>query len=176
MKRQGSLARVGAPVLGALLAGLIFVLASALVLPGCAQETNRGLPPGGPGAFRGQQPAWPGVYEIMTRLDLEPEQVPSVRAVLEEAEDARDELRAEIIAGRDERPDPIRMDTMREQVNELNESTEERLSELLTTRQMEEYRETVREVQLVREAMRAQATGPHGGPDGGMGGARPGGR
>jgi hypothetical protein len=110
------------------------------------------------------------VYEIITRLELEPEQLPDVRAVLEEAEDAREELRDEMVAGAGGRPDPSMMTAMRDRAESLNEETEEQLSELLTSEQMEEYREMVREAERAREAMRPQMAGRRGGPGGGRSG------
>jgi hypothetical protein len=121
------------------------------------------------------QPEWPDVYEIITRLELEPEQVADVRAVLEEAEDAREELRGAMTAGMGgSRPDPSTMTTMREKADALNEDIEEQLSELLTSEQMDEYREIVREAEEQRQQMRPQM-GVRGGPGGGPGGGRQGG-
>ena len=117
MKRQGRLARTSPspsrllPIIGCLVAGLAVALTFVLVLPGCAPQTSRGLPPAGRGPMA--QPAWPGVYEIMTKLDLEPAQLPGVRAVLEEAEDAREDLRGEMAGGAGGRPDPSAMTAMR---------------------------------------------------------------
>ena len=91
------------------------------------------------------------------------------RAVLEEAEDAREELRGEMVAGTAGRPDPSMMTSMRERMDELNESTEDRLSELLTVEQMAEYEEIAREAEREMDAMRSQMSGMRGGP-GGFGG------
>ncbi len=154
---------VAAPVL----AVVVSVFVAVVALPGCATESNGGFQRGGPGTMT--QTPWPGVYEIITRLELEPEQLPVVRAVLEEAEDAREELRGEMVAGTAGRPDPSMMTSMRERMDELNESTKDRLSELLTVEQMAEYEEIAREAEREMDATRSRRGGMRGDP-GGVGG------
>ena len=159
------------PVVGSLIAGLVMALTFSLVATGCASDTNSSYPRGAPGARGGQMqaPQGPGVYEIITALELEPEQLPTVRAVLEDAEDAREEAFANMRPGSGERPDPSAMGAMREKMDALREDTETRLAELLTTEQMARYRVMMQEAEQQRQQMRPEA----GGRGGGRGGGRP---
>lgn len=160
------------PVVGSLLAGLVMVLAFALTVSGCATETNGARAGGGRGAP--PEPPWPEVYEIISTLELEPDQLPAVRAVLEEAEEAREGLQAETMSQMDGgRPDPSAMSTMRDRMDEINEDVEDQLSELLTDEQMDDYRQLMQEAQQEQESMRSQVGGPGG--RGGPGGGPPGG-
>jgi hypothetical protein len=159
------------PVIGALLAGFVMALAFTLTVAGCSSGTNGGPGRGGRGAP--PQPQWPKVYEIITTLELEPEQLPAARAILVEAEDARTELHAEMTSRMTGgRPDPSTMSSMRERMDEISETAEDQLSEILTTEQMTAYNEMMREAQQAQADMRSQkgvrpGGGPGGGPPGG---------
>ena len=173
MKRHSGLTRTGTPslnalpVVGSLLAGLVMALAFSISVVGCASDTNGSYPPGARG---GQMlPPGPSVYEIITRLELEPEQLPAVRAVLEDAESERDEVFAAMQPGMGGRPDPSAMDSVRAKMAGLREQTEEQLAELLTSEQMDEYREMMQKAEREREQMRSEM----GGRGGGRGGGRP---
>ncbi|MFH1865602.1 MAG: hypothetical protein ABIK85_06940 [Candidatus Eisenbacteria bacterium] len=150
------------PAVLSLLAALTFMLALQATVSGCASEANRGYPTGGRGGVM-QMPQGPSVYEIITQLELEPEQLPAVRAVLEAAEDEREEIFAAMPSGTGGRPDPSMMDDIRAGMDDLKERTEDRLSELLTLEQMTEYREMLRKAELQREQMRSLMSGGRGG-------------
>jgi len=177
MKRQGRLSGIGLspgtvlPVVGALLAGIVMALTFTFAVAGCSSGTNGDSPQGMRGAP--PQPQWPGVYEVITKLELEPEQLPAVRTVLEEAEDAREELLTEMTSQMGGgRPDPSTMSSMRERMDDINETAEDQLSEILTTEQMTAYETMMREARQAQQETRSQMGG---GPGGGRGGGRPGG-
>lgn len=175
MKRQSSLTRTGTPssralpVVGSLLAGLVMVLAFSIAVVGCASDTNGTYPTGTRGAQ--MAPPGPSVYEIITQLELEPEQLPAVRAVLEDAEEERDEILVSL-SGAEGRPDPSAMADVRTRMDDLNQRTEDRLEEVLTSDQMVEYHEMIRKAEQQHEQMRSQMDGGRGGG----GGRRPGGK
>lgn len=147
-------------------------LAFSLTVTGCASDTNGSYYQSAADARGGQlqPPQGPGVYEVITALELEPEQLPAVRAVLEDAEDARDEIFTEMQPGSGERPDPSTMGAMREKMDAVREDTESQLAELLTSEQMEKYREMMQQAEQQQMEMRSQMGGR-----GGRGGGRPGG-
>ncbi|MFH1689467.1 MAG: hypothetical protein ABIE42_04430 [Candidatus Eisenbacteria bacterium] len=154
------------PTALSLLAALALALSVQVTVSGCGSETNSGYPTGGRGGAM-QMPQGPSVYEIITQLELEPEQLPLVRAALEAAEDEREEMFAAMRPQSGGRPDPSMMDDIRAGMDDLNERTEDRLAELLTSEQMNEYRELIRKAELLREQMRSRMSG---GPGGGRGG------
>ena len=167
MTRRRSLTRTALSPLAVLALSLALQVAGS----GCASDTNGAYPAGGRGGQM-QRPQGPSVYEIITALELEPEQLPAVRAVLEDAEDARQEIFTGMQPGSGGRPDPSAMDAVRAKMTDLNEQTEEQLAGLLTSEQMDEYREMIRKAEQERQEMRSQMGGRRGGP----GGGRPGGR
>ncbi len=183
MKRQPRLTRTNpsppsalaaaAPVARVALSVLVVaaaMLAAVVALPGCATESNRGPPEGGRGGAM-RPPPGPSVYEIITRLELEPEQLPAVRTVLERAEDEREDIEEEILSQMSDRPDPSMMGVVREKMEGLRARTEADLSELLTYEQMAEYREMMDEAaSRRREAMKPQMSGRRRGGPGGNGG------
>ncbi|MCK4408479.1 MAG: hypothetical protein KAW67_00240 [Candidatus Eisenbacteria sp.] len=153
---------------------LVFVaatLAAAVALPGCAPESNGGLSQGGRGGAM-RPPPGPSVYEIITRLELEPEQLPAVRAVLERAEDELEGIQEEMLSQMSGRPDPSMMASVREKMEEARTRTEDGLSELLTYEQMAEYRKMMDEADRQRDSMRPRLGGRPGGGRGGKGGGR----
>lgn len=171
--RKGLSAARSLAAAGCLVAGLTVSLAFVLVLQGCAPEANGGYSRSS--ASGTEQPTWPGVYEIITKLELEPEQMPAVRSVLEDAEDAREEVYADMASEMSSgRGDPSVKQEMRGRINTVNEQTEDQLGELLTTEQMSAYRSMMRQAQRWQEQMRSQesdrpaGTGRRGG--GGKGG------
>lgn len=146
-------------------------LGAVVVLSGCASQSNDDFQRGGrDGAMR--PPPGPGVYEIITRLELEPEQLPAVRAVLESAEDEREDIQQEMSSQMSGRPDPSAMASVRARMDDVRERTEDDLSELLTGEQMAEYRKMMDEADRRRDAMRSQMGGRPGGGRGGKGGMR----
>jgi len=158
---------VAAPVLVVVAA----MLAAVVALPGCATESNGGFQDGGRGGAM-RPPPGPSVYEIITRLELEPEQLPAVRAVLERAEDEREDIQEEMLSQMSERPDPSTAGSIREKMDDVRTRAEDDLSELLTYEQMAEYREMMDEADRRRVAMRSQMSGRPGGGRGGKGGRR----
>ena len=144
------------------------VLAVSVFAAGCASSTDGGFDPGARGGM--QPPTGPSVYEIITRLELEPEQLPAVRSVLEDAEDAREEIQGEMRAQTGSRPDPSTMSEMRERLDVARGETERELASLLTSGQMVEYREMMREAERQREEMRSQMGGRSGAKGGRPGG------
>jgi len=153
------------PVVLSLLPALALVLTAQVAVTGCASGTNGGRPAGGPGGEM-QPHRGPSVYEIITQLDLEPEQMPAVRAALEAAEKERDEIFAGTRPGTDGRRDPSTMDDVRATMDDLTRRTEDRLAELLTAEQMAKYREILHKAELRREQMRTQMSGIPGGARG----------
>ncbi len=147
---------------------LMAVLAASVLAAGCAPSTGGGFDPGARGGI--QPPPGPSVYEIITRLELEPEQLPAVRAVLEDAEDAREEIQGEIRPQDGGRTDPSAMSEMRERRDAARGETERELASLLTSGQMVEYREMMREAERQREEMRSQMGGRRGAKGGRPGG------
>jgi hypothetical protein len=147
---------VAAPVLVVVAA----MLAAVVVLPGCATESNGGFRDGG-GAMR--PPPGPSVYEVITRLELEPEQLPAVRSVLERAEDEREDIQEEMFSRMSDGPDPSVAGLMREKMYDVRMRTEDDLSELLTYEQMAEYREMMDEAIRQRDAMKHEMGGRPGG-------------
>jgi hypothetical protein len=148
------------------------VFAAVVALPGCATESNSGPPEGGRGGAM-RPPPGPSVYEIITRLELEPEQLPAVRAVLERVEDEREDVQEEMLSQMSGRPDPSMMGAVREKMDDVRARAESDLSELLTYEQMAEYREMMDEAaSRQREAMKSQMGARRGGPggNGGRGG------
>ncbi len=164
---------VAAPVLAVAAPVLVVaaMLAAVVAMPGCATESNGGFQDGGRG---GAPPPGPSVYEIITRLELEPEQLPAVRAVLERAEDEREDIQEEMLSQMSDRPDPSAMGAVREKMDDVRARTEDDLSELLTYEQMAEYREMMDEADRRRDAMRSEMSGRRGGGGGrgGVGGKR----
>ena len=134
----------------------------ALVLTGCSS----GVPGRGGGRQSGEArpPSGPSVYKIMYQLELAEEQIPGVRAVLEDAE----EKRGALIAGSNSRPDPSMMQT---QMGAIDRETESQLTVILTAEQMERYREMMEEAWEERERMRSD-TGSRRRGRGGGGGKR----
>ncbi len=145
------------------------MLAAAVVLPGCATETNGAFEQSDRGGAK-RPPPGPSVYEIITRLELEPEQLPAVRAVLERAEDEREGIQEEMLSQMSGRPDPSTMGVVQEKMQGARARAENDLSELLTYEQMAEYRKIMDEAaSRQREGMRPQMGGRRGGR-GGRGG------
>ena len=145
------------------------VLATAVALPGCAPESNGGFQQGGRGGAM-RPPPGPSVYEIITRLELEPEQLPAVRVVLERAEDEREGIQEEMLSQMSGGAAPSMMGVVREKMEGARARAESDLSELLTYEQMAEYREIMDEAaSRQREAMRSQMGARRGG-SGGRGG------
>jgi hypothetical protein len=105
----------------------------------------------------------PSAYKIMTELEVTPEQLPSVRQVLTEAEDEREAILSQ--AGRG--GDPDSMMALRERLDAVNERAEEKLAAVLTTEQMSEYRSLIETAVRERELMRSQGGGRRGGGTGG---------
>ena len=149
-------------------------MAAQVTGTGCASDTNNGYSSSGPG--RQMPPPGPSVYEVITALELEPAQLPAVRAVLEDAEDEREVIFTTSQSGMGERPDPSTMNAVRAKMTDLNERTEKRMGELLTTEQMAEYREMIRKAEQQRDEMRSQMGGRRGSGGGkrGSGGGSPG--
>jgi hypothetical protein len=154
---------VAAPVLV-----VAVMLAAVAALPGCATESNGGFQDGGRGGAMRPLPG-PSVYEIITRLELEPEQLPAVRAVLERAEDEREDIQEEMLSHMSDGPDPSMAGLMREKMDDVRTRAEDDLSELLTYEQMAEYREMMDEADRRRDAMRSEMSGRRGGRGGGGG-------
>ena len=177
MKRHHRLTWMGlspASALAITVSSLVVVatmLAAAVALPGCAPESNGGFQQSGRGGAM-RPPPGPSVYEIITRLELEPEQLPAVRAVLERAEDQREEMQEEMFSEMSGSPDPSAMGSVREKMDEARARTEGDLSELLTSEQMAEYRKMMDEADRRRDAMQPQMGGRRGGGRGGKGGGR----
>jgi hypothetical protein len=144
-------------------------MAAQVTGTGCASDTNNGYSSSRPG--RQTPPPGPSVYEVITALELEPAQLPAVRAVLEDAEDEREAIFTTSQSGMGERPDPSTMNAVCAEMTDLNERTEKRLGELLTTEQMAEYREMIRKAEQRRDQMGSQMGGRRGGPGGGKGGS-----
>ena len=142
------------------------MLAAAMVLSGCAPETNGGFQRGSRGGAM-RPPPGPSVYEIITRLELEPEQLPAVRTVLERAEDEREEIQEEIFSQRSGGPDPAVAGSLREKMGDARARTEADLSELLTYEQMAEYRKMMDEADRRRDGMQTQMDARRGGGRGG---------
>jgi hypothetical protein len=147
------------------------MLAAAVMLPGCAPESNGGFERGSPGGAM-RPPPGPSVYEIITRLELEPEQLPAVRAVLERAEDEREEIQEEMFSQMSGGPDPSVAGSLREKMGDARARTESDLSELLTYEQMAEYRKMMDEAARRRESMQPQMGARRGGGRNGKGGGR----
>ena len=144
-----------------------------LSVAGCA-TTDGGS--GGGTAGRGGFPGGPGglavppaltADEIVAALDLTAEQTPSVRAILDLSEGARDSL----IESLGESPERSQIAALRTEMEQVDEDTRAQLSEVLTEEQLAAYDATV---ERCREEAREQVRG-RGGPGGGRGGGRPGG-
>jgi hypothetical protein len=123
------------------------LLVIALAMAGCASGVSQGYPPGSPDGLAGPR-VFPSPQQILVRLDLEPEQLQPVSAVLDDAEEARaDALREmQFQLGAGERQDPALMSAFRERMSAIDGRTEQRLSELLTPDQMDKYHQVVREL------------------------------
>ena len=178
MKRQRRLTRISPSpttvlaVAAPVLVVVAVMLAAVAALPGCATESNGGFQDGGRGGAM-RPPPGPSVYEIITRLELEPEQLPAVRAVLERAEDEREDIQEEMLSQMSDGPDPSMMGAVREKMDGVRARAESDLSELLTYEQMAEYREMMDEAaSRRREAMKSEMSGRPGGRSGK--GGRPG--
>ena len=172
-KRQQRLTRMslspGRALVVAVSVLVVATLAAVVALPGCAPELNGGFQQGGcRGAMR--PPPGPSVYEIITRLELEPEQLPGVRAVLERAEDEREEIQEEMLSQMSDRPDPSMAGSAREKMYEARARAEGDLSELLTYEQMAEYRKMMDQAERRRADMGSQPSGRRGGGRGGKSG------
>ena len=177
MKRQQRLTWMSLPPARALavavstLVVIAAMLAAVMALPGCATESNGGFEQGRRGGAM-RPPPGPSVYEIITRLELEPEQLPAVRAVLERAEDEREDIQKEMLYQMSDRPDPSTMGSVREKMEEARARTEGDLSELLTYEQMAEYRKMMDEAERRRADMSSLSSGRRGGGRGGKGAGR----
>jgi hypothetical protein len=175
MKGQGRLSGIGpsagvaVPVIGAALAGLVVALTFTLTFAGCATQSGGqwGGGPSGDGPPGGAGPKWPTVYEVISKLDLDPEQLPVVRTILEETESAREDLRAEMMSSAGGgRPDPSRMSSMRTRMDEINETAVDRLSEILDDEQVAAYEKVMRDAEREQAELRQQMGDGPGGPGG----------
>jgi len=153
---------------------LIILIAS---VTGCATAdggssggtTGRGDLPGGQGGF-GAPPAL-SADEIVAALDLTDGQAPSVRAILDLSEGARDSL-LESLGGSPERS---QIAALRTEMEQIEEETRDQLSEVLSEEQLAAYDALIeRHREETRAEMQEQMRG-RGGPGGGRGGGRPGG-
>jgi len=109
--------------------------------------------------------------EIVAALDLTAEQMPSVRAILDLSEGARDSL----IEDLGESPERSQIAALSTEMEQIEQGTRAQLSEVLTEEQLAAYDATIEgHREETREQMREQMRG-RGGPDGGRGGGRPGG-
>jgi hypothetical protein len=178
MKRQQRLTWMSlspARALAVAVSSLVVVaamLAAAVMLPGCAPESNGGFERGGGRGGAMRPPPGPSVYEIITRLELEPEQLPAVRAVLETAEDELEGIQEEMLSQMSGGPDPSVAGSLWEKMGDARARTESDLSELLTYEQIVEYRKMMDEAARRRESMQSQMGARRGGGRGGKGGGR----
>ena len=164
-KRALAVASPVAAVVLSVLVVAVAMLAAIVTLPGCAPESNGGFQQGGRGGAM-RPPPGPSVYEIITRLELEPEQLPAVRTVLERAEDEREEIQEEMFSQRSGGPDPAVPGSLREKMGDARARTEADLSELLTYEQMAEYRKMMDEADRRRDGMQTQMGARRGGRGG----------